>query len=91
MDTLVSWVLHLALIVHLALAGVCVWRVWRGENNLDRLLSADVISTLGLAVLILIGLINGNSFYIDAALGLAALSAIGTIALARLIEHRQNL
>lgn len=91
METFVTWVLHIALIVHLALAGVCVWRVWRGENNLDRLLSADVIGTIGLAVLILIGLLERNSLYIDAALGLAALSAIGTIALAKLLEHRKNL
>lgn len=87
MNTLVTWTLHIALAIHLGLIAICVWRVWRGENNFDRLLSADVISTLGLALLILISLIERNSLYIDAALGLAALSAIGTIALAKLLER----
>ena len=91
METVVTWVLHVALAIHLVLAGVCVWRVWRGDTSLDRLLCADVIGTIGLAVLILIGLIERNSLYIDAALGLAALSAIGTIALAKLLEHRKTL
>ena len=89
MTQLLDIVLMLALIVHLALAGVCVWRVWRGENAIDRLLSADVIGTLTLCVLILLALIRREAIFIDAALGLAALAMIGTIALARFIANRR--
>jgi len=83
MNQALTFILHAALIIHVALLAVCVWRVWRGENAIDRLIGADLIGTLTLAVLVLIALITTNSIYIDVALGLAALGFIGTIALAR--------
>ena len=89
MTQLLDTTLIIALGVHVALAGICVWRVWRGENAIDRLLSADVIGTLTLCVFILLALIQRKAIFIDAALGLAALSMIGTIALARFIANRR--
>ena len=89
MNEVLTLVLHAALLVHIALLAVCVWRVWRGENAIDRLIGADLIGTLTLAVLVLIALITANSIYIDVALGLAALGFIGTIALARYIADQQ--
>ncbi len=67
----------------------CVWRVWRGENAVDRLLGADLIGTLILAVLVLVALITRQSLYLDMALGLAALGAVGTIALAKYIADQR--
>lgn len=84
-----NFIFVVALIVHLILAAVCVWKVWRGENVIDRLLSADVIGTLTLAIFVLLSLLNASSFYIDAALGLAALAAIGTVSLARYIANKR--
>ncbi len=75
--------------VHVLLIAVCVWRVWRGENAVDRLLAADVIGTLFLAVLVLIAVSEGNSLYLDVALGLAAPSFIATIALAHYIANHK--
>jgi multisubunit Na+/H+ antiporter MnhF subunit len=89
MNEVLTFVLHGALVVHVAMLAVCVWRVWRGENAIDRLIGADLIGTLTLAVLVLIALITANSIYIDVALGLAALGFIGTIALARYIADQQ--
>ena len=89
MNEVLTLVLHAALLVHIALLAVCVWRVWRGENAIDRLIGADLIGTLTLAALVLIALITANSIYIDVALGLAALGFIGTIALARYIADQQ--
>lgn len=82
-------VLVIALIIHIALISVAVWRVWRGETVMDRLLAADVIGTIVLAVFVLLGLMHGNGLYIDVALGFAALTFISTIALARYIARRQ--
>jgi len=82
-------VLVVALVVHVSLISVAFWRVWRGETVMDRLLAADVIGTIVLAVFILLGLIHGNELYIDVALGFAALTFISTIALARYIARRR--
>jgi multisubunit Na+/H+ antiporter MnhF subunit len=89
MDAVVDLALNAALAVHVVLIAVCVWRVWRGENAVDRLLGADLIGTLILAVLVLVALITRQSLYLDMALGLAALGAVGTIALAKYIADQR--
>lgn len=76
-------VLNLALAIHIALIALSVYRLWRGENLVDRLVGADLVTTLMLAVLVLIALIEMNALYIDVALGLAALGFVGAIALAK--------
>jgi multisubunit Na+/H+ antiporter MnhF subunit len=89
MSEILVFVLHAALVIHIALIAVCVWRVWRGENVIDRLIGADLVGTLMLAVLVLIALILLNATYIDVALGLAALGFVGTISLAKYIADQQ--
>lgn len=76
-------VLNIALAIHIALIALSVYRLWRGENLVDRLVGADLVTTLMLAVLVLIALIEMNALYIDVALGLAALGFVGAIALAK--------
>ena len=64
-------------------------RVWRGENVMDRIVAADVIGTLVLAVFVILALMQNNALFIDLALGSALLSFISTIAMARYIANRQ--
>ena len=89
MSQLLDIVLGASLAIHVALIAVCVWRVWRGENVIDRLIGADLVGTLILAVLVVIALVLVNSSYIDVALGLAALGFVSTIALAKYIADQQ--
>jgi multisubunit Na+/H+ antiporter MnhF subunit len=89
MATILTYVLYLALLVHIGLLAVVLWRVWRGDNIIDRLMGADLLGTLTLAVLVLLALIERNSIYIDVALGLAALGFIGIIALAKYVADEQ--
>jgi len=89
MATILTYVLYLALLVHMGLLAVVLWRVWRGENVIDRLTGADLLNTLTLSILVLLALIEGGSIYIDVALGLAALGFIGTIALAKYVADEQ--
>jgi multisubunit Na+/H+ antiporter MnhF subunit len=89
MKELLNIILLVSLVIHVGMIAVCVWRVWRGENAIDRLLAADVISTIVLAIFIIVAIASNNERYIDLALGLAALSFIGTVALSRYIANRQ--
>ncbi len=78
-----------ALIVHIGMVLVCVWRVWRGENIIDRLIGLDVTTTLTLAILVLIAILEENSLFIDVALGLTTLSAIASVALAKYVADQR--
>ncbi len=89
MNQVLAFVLYASLAVHILLAGVALWRVWRGENIVDRLIGADLIATITLAILVILALIDRNSVFIDVALALAALGFIGTIALAKYIADEQ--
>jgi len=89
MTALLNSVLYFALLIHMGLAAVVLWRIVRGENDIDRLIGADLISTLALAMLVLLSLIERRSTYIDVALGLAALTSVGTIALAKYLADEQ--
>lgn len=89
MDTALTVVAGASLVIHTLMAAVAVWRVWRGENIADRLIGTELITTLLMAVLVLLSLIYRNSIYVDLALVLAALGFIGTIALAGYIADEE--
>ena len=89
MTTILTYVLYTALLVHVGLLAAVLWRLWRGENIIDRLTASDLLNILTLAILVLLALIEQDSIYIDAALGLAALGFIGTIALAKYVADEQ--
>ncbi len=87
--TLLTAVLSLSLLIHIILLAVAVWRIWRGENVVDRLIGVELVSTLTLAMLALISLVLRDSIYIDVALGLGALGFIGTIVLSKYVADEQ--
>ena len=89
MQNILVGVLYFSLATHLVLMAIAIWWVWRGENVIDRLIGTDLVSTLFLAVLVLISLIFQESIYIDVALGLAALGFVSVIALAKYVADEQ--
>lgn len=89
MENVLIVVQYISLSIHILLIGISVWRVWLGENIIDRLMGADLISTLTLAILILIALFEKNSIFIDVAVGLITLGFVSTIALAKYIADEQ--
>ena len=89
MTLLISYTLTFALWVHVALVAIALWRVWRGENAIDRLTGVDLLSTLTLSILVLMALLVRDSIYLDVALALGALGFVGVLALARyLVDER---
>ena len=89
MDGFLNAVIVVALIWHAALLGVALWRIMRGENPVDRLLGVELVSVLILCALVLIALLTGQDLYMDIALVVAALSFIGTLALARYLAEQR--
>ena len=62
-------------------------RLFRGPSDFDRLLAAETV-TLGLIGLLMMQVNEvDNRFYVDAALGLALFSFVGTVVFARFLEH----
>jgi multisubunit Na+/H+ antiporter MnhF subunit len=53
----------LVLALHVFMVAVAVWRMWLGENVIDRLISVELVSTLFLTILVLISLILRESIY----------------------------
>lgn len=89
METLLDYTIWIVLFVHLLMALIVVWRAWRGENSISRLMGLDLASTLTLAVLVIVSIIQQESIFIDVAIGLAALSYISTVALAKFISDHK--
>ena len=57
-------------------------RLVRGPSDFDRLLAAETLA-LGLVGLLMVRASAVDRFYVDAALGLALFSFVGTVVLAR--------
>ncbi|MCO5182990.1 MAG: monovalent cation/H+ antiporter complex subunit F [Anaerolineae bacterium] len=89
MTELLLIVAYISLGIHTVLLSYAIWRVWNGENPIDRLLASELVGTLVLSVLVLITLIERSNLFLDVALGLAALSFIGIIAFARYAADRR--
>ena len=83
MGEILEIAIYVSLAIHVILLFISVWRVWRGENAIDRLIAADLVGTLTLAILVLVALLSRQAIYIDAALGLAALGFVAMVALAK--------
>ena len=89
MEQILLTVLYLSLLIHILLMIFVVWRLWNGENVIDRLMASDMLSNLTMAVLVLMALIYRQTIYVDVALGLAALGYITIITFAKYITDKQ--
>ena len=65
------------------LLGACVFEVVRAKSELVRVLALDTLALVLIAVLVLYATTEGVSYYLDAALVIALLSFIGTLAASR--------
>ena len=85
-DTTVEVVLRGAILVMVGLLLPCAYRAARGPSIADRLLAIDLITTLLTGIIVLIAILDGAEILIDIGIGLAALSFIGTVSIARFIS-----
>jgi len=63
------------------------YRVIVGPTLPDRLQAVDLITTLLIAIIVLLALVEGKQVFVDMAIALAAFAFIGTISIARYISE----
>lgn len=61
------------------------WRLFRGPALGDRIVALDTMVINAIAVIVLIGMIGGNDTYLEAALLLAMVGFVSTIAYCKFI------
>jgi multicomponent K+:H+ antiporter subunit F len=72
----------LAFVVALAF---CAYRLLAGPTAPDRILALDTLYVNAMALLMLVGIVLDTSLYFEAALVIAMLGFVGTVALARFV------
>jgi len=77
------WVLG-AYVVAMLLAG---WRLARGPGLPDRILALDTLYVNAMCVLVLLGIALDSALYFEAALVIAMLGFVGTVALAKYLAR----
>jgi multicomponent Na+:H+ antiporter subunit F len=81
--------------VALAICGFCVvvallaaaWRLLRGPSLADRVVALDMITMLLVVFLVVFALASGVRAYVYAAIGLALIGFLATVAFAHYIER----
>lgn len=63
-------------------------RILKGPGDADRMMSAQLLGTGGIAVLLLLAASTGMAGLVDAALVLALLAAFASIAFVKSVERR---
>jgi multicomponent K+:H+ antiporter subunit F len=85
MSAFFAWCVTLAQIT-LVLAMVCaIYRILRGPRAQDRVLGFDTLSVNAMLLLLVFGVQSGTSLYFEAALIVALLGFVTTVALAKFL------
>jgi len=84
---IIEWALNFALFaIGLALV-LCAWRLLRGPEAPDRVLALDTMYVNVVALVVLLGMRYGTELYFEAALLIALLGFVSTVALARYLSR----
>jgi multicomponent Na+:H+ antiporter subunit F len=88
--TLLSVVSSVALILVTASIVLAFVRVLRGPSLPDRVMALDMIGVMSVSVIVLTAIASDEPVLMDAAIALALISFLGTLAFARFIEQRER-
>lgn len=87
---LVEWVLYFILpLLSIALL-FAFYRVLKGPTIADRVVAVDLITTIGIAVIVCFAIVSGQTLFIDVAIVVALTGFLGTIAFAYYIEQEKG-
>jgi multicomponent K+:H+ antiporter subunit F len=62
-----------------------LWRLLRGPTAVDRVAALDTMYINTVALLVLLGIVRGSQLYFEAALLIALLGFVGTVALCKFV------
>lgn len=87
MTDILAWALDAALGLTLLAMALTAWRLLRGPTLTDRVLALDTLYINTVAVVILLGLRLASDLLFEAALLIALLGFVGTVALSRYVAR----
>lgn len=83
--TIVFWTLIASQIILALAAALACWRLLAGPRAQDRVLALDALYVSAMLLLVVHGIRSGSRFYFEAALVIALLSFVATLALAKFL------
>ena len=84
---ILAWALNFALSAVVLAMLLCGWRLLRGPETTDRLLALDTLYINAVALVILMGMKLSSDLLFEAALIIAMLGFVSTVALARYVSR----
>ena len=81
---------YAAIVVIVASIAAAAVRVLRGPSLPDRVLALDMIGLLSVSFIAVVAVASHQAVLLDAAIALALVSFLGTVAFARFIERRSG-
>lgn len=85
--SLLAWALGFAIVAVSLATLLCLWRLLRGPEATDRVLALDTLYVNAVALAILLGLQLNTTLLFEAALLIAMLGFVATVALARYLSR----
>jgi multicomponent K+:H+ antiporter subunit F len=82
---MLSFVLPIAIGAVAISMALNLWRMARGPSLPDRVLGLDTLGINAIALVMLLGIARGSALYVEAALILAMMGFVGTVALCKYI------
>lgn len=86
-SNVLEWALNFALAAVALAMLACGWRLLRGPTLPDRILALDTLTINAVALAVLYGLRAGSTLAFEAALIVALLGFVSTVALARFVSR----
>ena len=84
---IIQWALDFATLAVGAALLLCAWRLVRGPEAPDRVLALDTMYINVVALVVLQGIRSGSELFFEAALLIALLGFVSTVALARYLSR----
>ena len=84
---ILAWALNFAMFAVVLAMLLCGWRLLRGPETTDRLLALDTLYINAVALVVLMGIKLRSDLLFEAALIIAMLGFVSTVALARYVSR----
>jgi len=80
-------IFYIFLIIIVAGIILCLLRMLKGPTASDRAIAVDTVTTIVVALLVLVGFIFKRYVYLDVSLVYSVISFVGLVAIARFLEE----